>query len=700
MRINALEHVKKHKYIRYTFLIAVLLLSGAAWHLLVQRPTESIGTANKPGEGSVEVYSSRIVTQHVRATTSTVSGVAFILSEKDLLPPDNTPIIIRVLSVPDNQVLQIVQKTFGEIYHHEKIGSVVHVNFPFIRHTKNGSYAISIQAPNLTKNLPLKIAYQIDDTKYTDGDLFINKHNTLGSLGFLLYEQPTLLIRILRWMSMPEHVLIWAGIALSIMGSILLTLRIPKPKQLQTEPQSPISSKEIFVASILTVLAVFIIFQPALSLFFFQDDIPILLRVKNMSSWTELIFTNHPYLPHTVLPDYGIGFYRPISYSLYPWIMYHLFGLSAPAHHAVHLLLFATLAVLIYILSRRFGPPLFASITMGFWLVHSSKLSTAYWLSSSQDILSSLFFLSALIFYIRHRTEIKKRSMKVVWLLYILALFSKDFSILLPCIVLLFELYARIQRPLGSWKAWVMAQVRTQAPFIVISGLYIIIRTIALGDPTLPDFPYHDHSYDIAFNIHSIAQNIIAYTHWTAEYFLWPQSTFLNSFMLDTRVPGPFYPGLVLLTGYVASIIIFWKRKNVRVTLLFAGAWWVILLLPNLLMIHERNDRWLTLPLWGSTLALTLIPWQCIPSKPWVQKSIEISVLVGLCIYGIWIARLPSTLGPYETISTYARATIVQYRESNPLEAKLFFKTVPEDMRGTINPDLLLLFSNDTPTHL
>lgn len=564
------ESLKKHRYTILGIGILGIFIGALLLYVLPQRRPEHVREINSPGDGYVEVYSTRKVTQQVYAPSTGISGFAFLLPAKEPLPPKETSLIISVLSAVTGEELRKISASVGELLHEDITRSSLRISFPLLPKTKENLYAFSIQAPTLTKYAPLKLAYQIDAISYTRGELLINKNKRIGSLGFLVYERPTVLASILRWMRDGEHRAIWLGLVLTCTGIILFSFfknTVPKMRML---PQPRFSRKELGIASVLILFATMVIFLPSLSLFFVQDDIPILLRAKNMSSVGKLIFTNQPFIPEGGTQGYPIGFYRPITYSFFPWIMYQLFGLSAGAHHAIHLLLFTCLAILIYRLSRLFGPPLFAASTLGLWLVHSSKISVVYWLSSSQDVISSVFFLLALLLYIRHRTGISKTPLSYACLLYIGALFSKDFSILLPCILILFELYEHARSPLSPWKSWLKSQCRIQAPFIIISGIYLIVRTIALGDPLLPPPPFQDHSYDIGIQGISIAQNILAYTHWTAEYTLWPQypifgkllETNLQQFMTSTRLTGPFYPGLLLIAIYLVSLIALWKRKR------------------------------------------------------------------------------------------------------------------------------------------
>ncbi|MDA1169079.1 MAG: hypothetical protein O3A36_01965 [bacterium] len=701
MPINLLEDVKRHKYTAVIFVVLCALTVAALAYGLAQRPLELISEIHSPGDTVIDVYSTRVVTQYVHPVANTISGIAFSLAKDAPLPPEDTPIIVRVATGQDKAQVHRIELPLKELMRHE--GDVLYVPIPLITKTTDVTYAFSIQAPSLTKELPLPIAHEFDDTKYSGGDLFINSSIKAGALGFTLYERPNILTRIVRWMTAAQNKAIYIGILMAIVGAVLLFFSRHVRNIPTVKIENQVSKKEVGIVSVLVLLSVFILFQPALSLYFLQDDIPILLRAKNMQSWAELVFTNHPYTPEGGTQDYAIGFYRPITYSLFPWLTHQMFGLFAPVHHAIHLVVFAILSLYMYVLSRFFGPPLFAAMVTGFWISHSSKAAAVYWLSSIQDVLSSLFFIAALILYLRHRAGLSRKSIRYVWILFILALFSKDFSILLPGIILLSELYNRILLPVGSWKMWFMQQAKIQAPLIIISSIYIIIRTIALGDPTLPEFQHQDHSYDIAINATAITQNIIAYTHWTAESFLWPQHSYLHSFMSSTRLLGPFYPGLILILLFIASLIIFWKKRTLRLTLLFGAMWWVSLLLPNLLMVNERNDRWLTLPLWGSALVVTTIIWQLIPPRLRIQHGISFIIVIVLFMYGFWVVRLPHTLGPYSTLSLDAKNAVSNYQhhhENNSEINKVFFINIPDEIRGTINRSLLLLFFKDVPANV
>ncbi len=109
--------------------------------------------------------------------------------------------------------------------------------------------------------------------------------------------------------------------------------------------------------------------------------------------------------------------YVPFS-SVSLAIDYKIWGLDPFGYHLTNLLLHLINTLLVFCLVRRLAhqlmPALIAALLFG---VHPIHVESVAWISERKDVLSTLFFLSALLFYLRYRAG--QRS-----LFYILSLAS------------------------------------------------------------------------------------------------------------------------------------------------------------------------------------------------------------------------------------------------------------------------------------
>jgi len=249
--------------------------------------------------------------------------------------------------------------------------------------------------------------------------------------------------------------------------------------------------------------------------------------------------------------------------------------------------------------------------------------------------------------------------------------------------------------------------VQSIAPFLLVAGFYLIVRTVAMGDPTLPFFPREDTSYEITLQPKKIAQNTLAYLTWTLESSVWPKpgsliqpiENALAEFMKSTQVEGLLYPGLFALVGLIIVLCIFWRNSVVRNSIIFGALWWVVCLAPNLLLANERSIRWLTLSSWGYARIVSIVLWKIFSPIKRFRIAIIISIAICFLMYGFWMARSPQILHPYTEISQHARTSIAQYAAevSKISPQRIFFQNISPDLRGTVNRQLLLLFFENVP---
>ena len=201
------------------------------------------------------------------------------------------------------------------------------------------------------------------------------------------------------------------------------------------------------------MLLVFLAYFPALHCGFIWDD--------------DAYVTENPFL---TAPD-GLqriwlsldqpSQYFPLTYTTF-WLERPFWGLNPMGYHLINILLHATNALLVWRLLRRLKVP-------GSWLaaalfaLHPVQVETVAWITERKNLLSLLFFLSALLAWI----EFVEDRPRTAWrwygfslLFYLLALFAKTTACTLPAALLL-VLWLK-QKPIGR------SRLVQMVPFVVL----------------------------------------------------------------------------------------------------------------------------------------------------------------------------------------------------------------------------------------
>jgi tetratricopeptide (TPR) repeat protein len=127
--------------------------------------------------------------------------------------------------------------------------------------------------------------------------------------------------------------------------------------------------------------------------------------------------------------------YYPLVFTSF-WIERHLWGLNSTGYHVTNVLLHALNAFLIGIALSRLG-------LRGAWWVavvfalHPVHVESVAWITERKNVLSALFYLLALLAYMRFDQRRARRFYGIALVLFICALLSKTVTSTLPVVILL-----------------------------------------------------------------------------------------------------------------------------------------------------------------------------------------------------------------------------------------------------------------------
>ncbi|MFA5147297.1 MAG: tetratricopeptide repeat protein [Candidatus Omnitrophota bacterium] len=164
-----------------------------------------------------------------------------------------------------------------------------------------------------------------------------------------------------------------------------------------------------------------------------------------------------------------VGCYCPLAVISYS-AEYRLFGLNAFFYHLtnylLHLSVTAAVFFFIYKLSASRRAAFIVSVLFG---IHPMHVESVAWISERKDLLCALFYILALISYLRY-LDIKRRRHYILSILYfVLALFSKPMAVTVPLVLILLDHFCG--RDLLSIRS-----LLEKAPFFIASAVFTVIN--------------------------------------------------------------------------------------------------------------------------------------------------------------------------------------------------------------------------------
>ena len=233
-----------------------------------------------------------------------------------------------------------------------------------------------------------------------------------------------------------------------------------------------------YVVLALGLLITAIIYLDTLSFQFVYDDLTLIVRNPQVQSWRYVPYFFKEHLWASVA---GQGnYYRPV-FQLWLLLNHTLFGLDPMGWHlstvAVHLGVTLLVYPLVVLLG---GDRLTAAVAATLFGVHPVHIESVAWVAGVCDSLLSLFFLGALVAYLRARkspTAMRWRALALV--LYGLALLTKEVAGMLPALVLGYEwIYASESETAHSQR--LRKALVAIIPFAAVTAVYLAVRWLVL----------------------------------------------------------------------------------------------------------------------------------------------------------------------------------------------------------------------------
>ncbi|HUG38661.1 MAG TPA: tetratricopeptide repeat protein [Candidatus Limnocylindrales bacterium] len=234
-------------------------------------------------------------------------------------------------------------------------------------------------------------------------------------------------------------------------------------------------------------------FTPALWTGFVWDDEAMFLQNPSYRGlgWTELAW---------MFTTVHMTHYTPLSW-LTLGLDHVLWGMRPSGYHATNVILHAVTAVLVSLCAARLlgmamagAPgPRTATVREGaalaglLFAVHPLRVESVVWVTERRDVLCGLFYVAAVLAYLRTNSPDAARPARppaLHWclLLFSLALLSKSMAVTLPLVLLILDVYPlrRLGGNVGWWGGAARRVWWEKAPFLLLSAAVGIVQIAAL----------------------------------------------------------------------------------------------------------------------------------------------------------------------------------------------------------------------------
>ncbi|MGD9611471.1 MAG: tetratricopeptide repeat protein [Kiritimatiellia bacterium] len=339
------------------------------------------------------------------------------------------------------------------------------------------------------------------------------------------------------------------------------------------------------------------------------------------------------------------------------WISYmadvDLFGPGSPGHHFVNVLLHAANAALLFwALFRMTGSRWRSAFVAALFAWHPTRVEAVAWIAARKDVLSGLFFMLALLAYVRHARKPSALRMAPVFLLLLAGLMSKAVLVAVPCVLLALDAWplrrAKTVGGASAWREW-RPLLLEKIPLLLLAAVFMAINvhthTSGMGG---------DKLVPLATRLGLIAPNVWAYLGKIAApvrlNILYPECDVVSW-------PGSIAAALVL----AGALALAYRQRAVRPYLLTGGLWFLLLLAPVVrgvrLGLAQYADRWTYLPLIGLGLALVWSAAEWAGAAPVRRRMV---FAAGLAILTACLWRTPAQLGWWrDSLTLFARAAFL-----------------------------------------
>ena len=310
-----------------------------------------------------------------------------------------------------------------------------------------------------------------------------------------------------------------------------------------------------------------------------------------------------------------------------------LYGLNPAGHHFTNVLFHVANTLLLFVaLKRMTGAQWRSAFVAALFAWHPLHVESVAWASERKDVLSTFFWLLAMLAYLKYVKRQSRGRYALTLVLFVLGLMSKPMVVTLPFVLLLLDFWP-LQRI--DWSAIrdsrlaIWRLVREKLPFFVLAAVSCVVTLWAQQKGGAVS------SMEIVPLQARIANALVAYLRYIGKT-LWP--TDLAAIYLPPRhwLIGPVIAAAFVL---VALSVLFLLRVRRQPYLATGWFWFLGTLVPTIGLVQvglqSMADRYMYIPsiglfilvVWGATGLLG--SW---PQGRAVLAGIGVAVLAGCLV--------------------------------------------------------------------
>jgi len=163
--------------------------------------------------------------------------------------------------------------------------------------------------------------------------------------------------------------------------------------------------------------------------------------------------------------------YWPLTYSTF-WLEHKIWGLAPAGYHVVNVLLHLFNCLLVWRLLLRLAVP-GAWVVAAVFAVHPVHVESVAWIIERKDVLSGLFYLAAVLVWLRFLEQPRPWRYGLALLLFAAGMLSKSIVVTLPAVLLILQ----------WWKEGriTVRDLRRVAPFFLVALLLAAAELYSYG---------------------------------------------------------------------------------------------------------------------------------------------------------------------------------------------------------------------------
>ena len=298
-------------------------------------------------------------------------------------------------------------------------------------------------------------------------------------------------------------------------------------------------SRQDALAFVALGLLVVVSYLPAMLWGGFIWDDRVLTSSQAVQDWSGLwrLWSGDAY----TAGDTEEGHYWPLVYAIF-WLEHKLWGFDPTGYHIVNVLLHWVNTLLVWHLVRRLAVP-GAWVVAAVFAVHPLHVESVAWVIERKDVLSGLFYLAAVLAWMRFVEQPRPRRYARSLVLYVAALLSKSVAITLPAALLI-------------WHWWKQDRV-TSTDLLRIVPFFVVGIVITVGD-----LSFYRTMETVSLDYSLTERTLIAARAlwFYAGKLLWPTNLAVIYPLWDIRVFDPMAWGYLIAA--VALAVALWHFRS------------------------------------------------------------------------------------------------------------------------------------------